>query len=34
MAVSLAVTSEPVGGVPVATATLSKFAWTFGRVQV
>ena len=33
-AVSLAVTFGPVGGVPVAVATLSKFAWTLGRVHV
>jgi len=32
--VSLAVTFGPVGGVPVAVATLSNAARTFGRVQV
>ena len=33
-AVSLAVTFGPVGGVPVAVATLSNADRTFGRVQV
>jgi hypothetical protein len=33
-AVSVAVTFDPDGGVPVAVATLLKFARTFGRVHV